>query len=142
MAEIEVTIEALEHRFMRAWMRPDACELRKLVRRDFMMIVGAERSQLLDRPSFLEAAEARLRCNSYRFREVIIRRHGPCAWFAAGVDLEMRIGGRDWEGHFWLTDLWRKGKMPRAWKLAERSLSRTDPDKELPAAIQHLQLWN
>ncbi len=142
MADIAATIETLEHRFMRAWMRRDNNDLRKLLKRDFMMIVGADRSQLLDRPSFLEAAEGRLGCSAYRFREVIIRKHSKCAWFAAGVDLEMRIGARDWSGKFWLTDLWTKGSVNRSWKLTERSLSRTDPEETLPAAIQNLQLWN
>ncbi len=142
MADIATSIETLEHRLMRAWIRRDSGELRKVLRRDFMMIVGAERSQLLDRPSFLEAAEGRFVCSAYRFREVIVRQHGACVWFAAGVDLEMRIGGRDWEGQFWLTDMWRRGKIKRGWKLAERSLSRTDPEEILPAAIQQLQLWN
>ncbi|MEP3051224.1 MAG: nuclear transport factor 2 family protein [Erythrobacter sp.] len=142
MGDFSTKIKTIEHRMMRAWVRRDQRELRSVLGRNFMMIVGAGQSQLLDRPSFLEAAEGRLSCSSYSFREVVVRKHGSCAWFAAGVDLEMRLGARDWSGKFWLTDMWRKGKFGRTWKLVERSLSRIDPEEALPAAIQNLQLWN
>ncbi|WP_298466100.1 nuclear transport factor 2 family protein [uncultured Erythrobacter sp.] len=141
MSDISAEIETLEHRFMRAWMRADRGEMRKLMLRDFMMIVGAERPQLLDRPSFLDASDRNFACTGYRLREVVARRHGKCAWFTAGIDLEMKLGGREWKGQFWLTDLWRKAAFKRTWKLAERSLSRCEPDEEYSHAIHRLQLW-
>ena len=142
MADISAIIETLEHRFMRAWMRRDKGEIRKFATRDFMMIVGTEKPQLLDRPSFVEASDAAFSCTGFRFREVCARRHGNCTWFAAGVDLELQLNGKDWSGHFWLTDLWRKSAIKRSWRLAERSLSRTESQAELSDAIKRMQLWH
>ncbi|MFN2100863.1 DUF4440 domain-containing protein [Altererythrobacter sp. MF3-039] len=141
MPDFAATIETHEHHLMRAWMRREQGNMRKLLTRDFTMIIGAQRAQILDRPSFLEASAGRLSCSSYGFREIRINRHGKCAWFAAGVDLEMRLAGKDWSGRFWLTDLWTRSKFRRAWKLAERSLSRSDPDEDVPQSIKELQLW-
>lgn len=126
---------------MRAWVRREPSDLRRLLKRDFTFIIGADRAQILDRPSFLEASVGRLACSSYRFREIRIHKHGSCAWFAAGADLEMRLAGKDWAGRFWLTDLWTKSTIRRSWKLAERSLSRVDAEKSLAADIRALQLW-
>jgi len=142
MNDIATEIETLEHRFMRAWMKSDKGELRNLMMRDFMMIVGSTRPELLDRPSFLEAAGRPFSCTGYRLREVVARRYGKCVWFTAGIDLEMQLGGRDWSGQFWLTDLWRKNTFKRGWKLAERSLARTEEDESMSQAIHRLQLWH
>lgn len=142
MADIAAEIETLEHRFMRAWMRREAGELRKLAARDFMMIVASEPSQLLDRPSFVEAMSGPLSCQGFRFNEVCVRKHGRSAWFTASADLELKIDRREWAGKFWISDLWIKGRVKRGWKLVERSLARTDSDDKLPASIRHLQLWH
>jgi hypothetical protein len=141
MADISAIIETLEHRFMRAWMRREKGEMRKFAARDFTMIIGTQRPQLLDKPSFLEASDKAFSCNGFRFREVYVRKHKGCAWFAAGVDLELQIDGKDWSGHFWMTDLWRKSAIKRSWQLVERSLSLTEDDHALSQSIKRLQLW-
>ena len=49
--------------------------------------------------------------------------------------------GRDWSGKLWVTDIWRKGRVRRGWKLAQRIVSRADEDPQLRTAIKALQLW-
>ena len=142
MSDIGPEIESLEHRFMRAWMKADKGVLRGLIMRDCIMVFGAQRPEILDRPSFIEACDKSFSCSGYRLREVAARRHGKCAWFTAGIDLEMQIGRRDWSGQFWLTDLWRRTAFNRGWKLAERSLARTEKDEAMSDAIHRLQLWH
>ena len=44
-------------------------------------------------------------------------------------------------GSLWVTDVWRKGRVRRGWKLVQRVLSKTDDNPKLPAAIRSLQLW-
>lgn len=141
MSDISATIEALENQLMRAWMNRQAAELRKLLSRDFLMIVGSDRPQLLDRPSFAEASKGAFACTGFRFREVFVRQHGKCAWFAAGVDLDLKLGRLEWSGPFWVTDLWCKSAIRRRWMLEERSLSRMETNAEVPPAIRDLQLW-
>jgi hypothetical protein len=40
-----------------------------------------------------------------------------------------------------VTDLWRKGRVRRGWKLAQRIVAKADDNAELPKAIRALQLW-
>jgi len=142
MSTIAALIEAREHMLMRAWTRGEPRELRSMLARDFMMIIAVGRPQLLDRPSFIEACEDRFSCTGYRFREVFVHKHGKSVWFTARVDLEMRVGGHEWSGEFWLTDLWQKAGIKRSWKLVERSISGIDRTAEISHAIRKLQLWN
>lgn len=141
MADIAAELKVHEDVLMQAWLRADKSGIRRFLDRDFTMIVGATRPQLLDRPSFLEACESRFRCYGFQFGEAYARRFDKLAWFATEVDLDLKLGGRDWTGPFWITDLWRKRFFGRGWKLAERSLSRAEPDEEFSHDIHRLQLW-
>jgi ketosteroid isomerase-like protein len=140
MASSETEIEALELRVMRAWVAGDAKELKKLLARDFMLMAGTTPPQLLDRPSFLAAAERGFACTRFNYREVFVRQHGKAAWFVAGAELDMSVGLKSWTGAFLVTGLWRKGAFG-GWKLAERSLARLEPGDALAAAVSKLQLW-
>lgn len=133
-------IEALALTAMRAWVAGDAKALKKLLARDFMMMIGSVPPQLLDRPSFLAAMERGFACTRFTFREVIVRAHGKTVWLVAGAELELALGPKVWSGGFLVTDLWRKGAIG-GWKLAERSLARLDTDDSIAPAISRLQLW-
>ena len=63
------------------------------------------------------------------------------AMFAASLELKATLDGRDLSGNVFVTDLWRKGKVRRGWKLSQRVVSRIDEERELPKAIKSLQLW-
>lgn len=140
MAETAAEIEALALTAMRAWVAGDGKAMKKLTTRDFMMLVGSTPPQLLDRPSFLAAMARGFACTRFTFREVIVRVYGKSAWFVAGAELELALGGKVWSGGFMVTDLWRKGTIG-GWKLAERSLARLDGDDCIAPAIARLQLW-
>lgn len=140
MADTEVEIEALSLSVMRAWVAGDAKALKKVLARDFMMMVGTLPPQLLDKPSFLAAQERGFQCNRFALREVFVRQHGKAAWFVAGAELELQLGGKAWNGAFLITDLWRCGTIG-GWKLAERSLAPLDSDDSLAPAVACLQLW-
>lgn len=140
MADPAAEIEALTLGMMRAWVAGDAKALKKLLARDFMMLVASTPPQLLDRPSFLAAAAHGFACTRFTMREVIVRGHGKTAWLSAGAELELSLGAKLWRGGFLLTDLWRKGAIG-GWKLAERSLARMDRDETLAPSISRLQLW-
>lgn len=141
MATSSAEIEALALSLMRAWVAGDAKALKKLVARDAMVMVGSLPPQLLDRPSFLAAAERDFACTKFAFREVFARVHRKTAWFVAGAELELAFGSKVWSGPFLITDQWRKGTIG-GWKLAERSLARLDPDDRIAPSVARLQLWN
>ncbi len=141
MAVSQAEIEALSLSLMRAWVAGDEKALKKLVARDAMMMVGSLPPQLLDRPSFLAAADRGFACTKFAFREVFVRTQRKSAWLVAGAELELAFGGKVWSGPFLITDLWRKGTIG-GWKLADRSLARLDTDDRIAASVAKLQLWN
>lgn len=141
MAASEAEIEALALNAMRAWVAGDPKAMKKLTAKDFLMLVGSTPPQLLDRPSFLAAMERGFACRRFAFREVIARKHRDAAWFVAGAELDLVLGGRAWTGAFLLSALFRKSAWSSKLLLADLSLARQDPDETLAAAVGKLQLW-
>lgn len=141
MTDIEPQFEVLENRLMRAWMHRDTRDMKALVTGDFIFMFGTTPPVLLDRASYVAGIENGFRLEGFRFQEVTARKHGASVWFTAHVELELKLGPRSWEGHFLLTDLWRKGRVRRRWKLAERSLAPAEANRPLSDAIRALQLW-
>lgn len=141
MDEFASKIEALEHRWMRAWMQRDRNAMKSLASRDFIFLLGGEKATILDRASWLEGATTRFRCASYRFDEVYVRRHGAVAVFATQMTLDARMGEHEWSGQTWLMDLWQRSRIKRQWRIVERTISRPDTDPHMPGAIRQMQLW-
>ena len=141
MADLTPVIETMEHRWMRAWVGRDVKTMRAITAKDFILLTGSKPPAILDRPSWLEAAAKRWDCASYRFGDIYVREVGGLGLFAAPLELKASLDGRDWSGHFWVSDLWRKGRVRRGWKLAQRIVSRPDDDPKLRSAIKSLQLW-
>lgn len=140
MADPSPMIEALENRFMRAWIAGDAKELKALTARDFILLVGSKPAMLLDQRSWLEAAGKRWVCTSFRFGDVYARRLGGVAVFGSQVELKATLDGEDWSGRMWVTDLWRKRRIG-GWRLVHRALSRVEEGAKVPGGIKSLQLW-
>jgi ketosteroid isomerase-like protein len=141
MANITPVIETMEHRWMRAWVNREIKALKGLTTSDFILLTASKPPMILDRPSWLEAAAKRWDCASYRFGAIYVRSVGGVAMFAASLELKATLDGRDLSGTVFVTDLWRKGKVRRGWKLSQRVVSRIDEERELPKAIKSLQLW-
>lgn len=141
MADIHAIIETMEHRFMRAWIGRDTRELKALTSRNFRMVIGSKPATLLDYKSWIEAAAKRYRCKSYRFGDIYARNLGGIAVFATHLELDSTLDGEDWSGAMWVTDIWRKSRVRRKWRLVERVLSKPDQRDEVAAGIRSLQLW-
>lgn len=141
MANLTPVIETMEHRWMRAWVNDDIRALKAITARNFILLTASKPPAILDRPSWLEAAAKRYLCSSYRFGDIYVQEVGGLAVFAAPVDLKATMDGRDWSGTLFVTDIWRKGRVRRGWKLAQRILSMPDERPELAKAIKSLQLW-
>ena len=141
MADILPLIDTLENRWMRAWVGGDVRTLKSLTARNFRLVIGSKPSVLLDAKSWLDAAATRFPCRAYRFGEIYARDLGPMTIFATQLELEANIDGHDWSGRMWVTDIWKKSGVRRSWRMVERVFSRPEEDKQVPAAIQSLQLW-
>jgi hypothetical protein len=141
MADLTPVIETMEHRWMRAWVGRDVKAMKAITAKDFILLTGSKPPAILDRPSWIEAAAKRWDCSSYRFGDIYVREVGGIALFTAPVELKATMDGREWSGHFWVSDLGRKGRVRRGWKLTQRIVTRAVDNAELPKAIRALQLW-
>jgi hypothetical protein len=141
MADLTAQIETMENQYMRAWADGDRAALKSLTASGFHLLVGSKPATMLDRASWLEAATQRFVCNSYRFGDIYVRNLGPVALFASQIEMNATVAGHEWSGRMWVTDLWRKGRVRRHWRLVERVLSRVEEDRQVPAGIKAMQLW-
>ena len=141
MADLAPEIETMENRLMRAWGQRDLPVLKSLTTRKFHLVIGSSPPVMLDAPSWLEAATRRFLCSSYRFSDIYVRDLGLLAIFAAQLELKATLDKADWSGRFWVTDLWRKGRIRRRWRIVERVLARVESEPQVPAAIRSMQLW-
>jgi hypothetical protein len=141
MADLTAQIETMENQYMRAWAQCDLPALKSLTAGNFHLLVGSKPATMLDRPSWLEAATKRFLCNSYRFGDIYVRNLGSTVLFASQLEMKASLDDFDWSGRMWLTDLWRKGRVRRRWRLVERVLSRVEEDRQVPAGIKAMQLW-
>ena len=141
MSDLTPVIETMENRWMRAWVGRDGKTLKALTAKDFILLTASKPPAILDRPSWLEAAAKRYHCSSYRFADIYVRSWGQVAIFSASLELKATMDGQDWSGTLFVTDLWRKGRIRRGWKLVQRTVSRPDDDPKLWSAIKSLQLW-
>ena len=141
MTDLTPVIETLENRLMRAWVQRDAKALKAVTGRNFMLLMGSTKPMILDARSWVEAATTRYLCSSYRFGDIYVRDLGGAAVFASQLDLQATLDDVDWSGSFWVTDVWKKGRIRRGWRLAQRVVSLPDDDPEVPAGIRALQLW-
>jgi len=141
MGDISASIETLEHRLMRSWIRGDVRELKKLVDRGCIVQFAAQKRVILDRLSWLEAVESDFLCHGYQMGDVYVRRHGPIAVLNARFELDMELRGKPWKGSFWVSDVWKKSRLKRSYLLIERSISRPEAEPEVASKIRSLQLW-
>jgi hypothetical protein len=141
MANLHPLIETLERSYMRAWITADAKALKALTARNFRMVIAAKPSVILDYKSWVEAATTRYLCSSYRFGDIYVRDLGAMTIFATRLEIEATMDGHDWSGEYWITDLWRKSRLRRNWRLVERVISRPEENPDAAAAIRSLQLW-
>jgi len=138
--KIPALIEEREERLMHGWMHRDPSDLKRFMARDCIIMFATDPPEILDRPSFIEAAQRDFRCLGYRFGDNIMRRYDKLVIFTAPIDLELKIGAREWNGRFLLTDLWRKFTFG-GWKLSERSLAPLAEDARLADSVRRLQMW-
>jgi len=126
---------------MRAWINGDAKLLKSVTASNFILLAGSTPPTILDRPSWLEAAAKRYLASSYRFGDIYVRDLGGVAVFAAPLELKATMDGRDWSSSVFVTDVWRKGRVRRAWKMVQRIVSKADDRPDVSKTIRSLQLW-
>lgn len=140
-ADVDSAIQEAELQVMRAWLAQDRGALKSLLHRDFTCMMGTLPPEVLDRPSFIEAAHKGLVLRAFSLRTMLVRPYKQLVWCSTGGELEIEVGRTTWRGEFLITDLWQRGMFGRGWKLAERSLARIEADNRLADAVRRLQMW-
>ena len=128
MADLTPEIETQENRWMRAWVQRDARALKAVTASEFILLAGSKPPAILDHKSFVDAATTRWLCTSYRFGDIYVRRVGALALFASQLELKSTMDGEPFSGTFWVTDLWRKGRVRRGRLTLIRDLLDRLPD--------------
>lgn len=141
MAKLTAEIETMENRFMRAWVQRDLPVIKALTAGNFHLLIGSRPAVMLDRASWIDACTTRFVCDGFRFGDVYVRSVGGVALFASQLELKAKLDGKDWSGRLWVTDMWRKGRVRRRWRLVERVLARSEEDADIPVALGSMQLW-
>ena len=141
MADLTPVIETLENRWMRAWVNRDSKAMKAITGSDFILLTASKPPVILDRRSWLEAMAEHYHCSSFKFGDIYVRGWGPFALFASPLEIEATMDGHDWSETIWVTDIWRRGRVRRGWKLVQRTVSRRNENPKLRAAIKALQLW-
>jgi ketosteroid isomerase-like protein len=141
MNDFASKIEALEHRWMRAWIARDRKDMKALAARDLVVLFAGSQPAILDRASWLAATEARFRCSAYRFGTIYVRRQGKCAIFAAPMHLEASVDGNPVLKDASLVSVWSRTSVRRKWQMMERVLGGQNADPDLPREIRSMQLW-
>jgi hypothetical protein len=141
VTERSAMIEALEHRYMRAWMSRDKRLLKASTSSKFRVVVGTKPCVMLDAKSWLDAATHRFLCSGYRFGDVYTHDLGSVVIFATQFEAQMTLDGKNWDGQFWLSDVWRRSSIRRTWNIFDRTIARLETDTDVSAAIRGLQLW-
>jgi hypothetical protein len=142
MADSNERIEALELALLRAWAGGDRKVIKRLLSRRFRLVIGASSPVMLDHASFLGAAGSRWALGGFRIgAQVYVRKVDGVGIYAAEVELDTRIDGRDCSGSWWMVDLWRKSGLARSWRLLDRQLSRPEETGMVPDSVRALQLW-
>ena len=126
---------------MRGWIARERNELKALASRDLVVMFGTEKPVILDRASWLDATESRMRCSSYRFGPVYVRRHGKAAVFTAPVELDLTIDREPMLGKAFVTSLWQRTAVRRRWVSVERVFAGIADSAELHGAVRSMQLW-
>jgi hypothetical protein len=126
---------------MRAWVQRDSRALKAVTGRSFILLAGSKPPAILDSHSWVDAATTRWLCSWYRFGDIYVREVGGLALFASQLELKATLDGEDWSGTYWVTDLWKKGRVRRRWRMVQRVVSRVDDKAETAAGIRSLQLW-
>ena len=61
--------------------------------------------------------------------------------FATQLTVEATMDGHDWSESYWVTDLWRKSRVRRNWRMVERIVSRPDDKPDVAGGDPLAQLW-
>jgi len=99
-------IQALERRWMQAWVEGDLDTCAAVLADDF--VLTSARGVLMPKATWLANAGTVFRCTSFEWLELIVRPFGDVAVVHGRSRQSASVGDQDWSGEFLVTDVWAR----------------------------------
>ena len=93
--------------WMSAWKASDREALEEIMAPDFALIVSSAPTQPLPRDKWLALAQAGYVCESFQYKDQVVRFFGDTAVVSSIMEQRASVHGHDRSGEFFLTDIWR-----------------------------------
>ncbi len=105
-----------ERAWMNAWIAKDRAACDEILDETFLL--SSARGMLVRKAEWLANAMTSFDCQSFEWRDVLVRPFGQLALVHSTTHQRASVGGRDWSGVFMLTDTWiLRGEQ---WKVVSR----------------------
>ena len=105
-SSVMAEIQALERRWMQAWVERDIATCSAILADDF--ILTSARGVLMPKDDWLAKAGGAFRCASFEWLEIIVRPFDDMAIVHGRARQQASVGDQDWSGTFLLTDVWAR----------------------------------
>jgi ketosteroid isomerase-like protein len=107
-ASMTAEIQALERKWMQAWVNGDIGACASILADDF--VLTSARGVLMPKDAWLTNAASVFKCTAFEWLELLVRPFGEVAVVHGRSRQEASVGGQDWSGAFLTTDVWvRRG---------------------------------
>jgi len=99
-------IQALERRWMQAWVESDLDTCATVLADDFLLT--SARGVLMPKDAWLANAGSVFKCTEFEWLELMVRPFGDVAVVHGRSRQKASVGEQDWSGLFLLTDVWAR----------------------------------
>ena len=111
----------LENRWMNAWKTKDEKVVRELIADDFTLTSSLSTGELMTKELWILALP-KYDCQSFQFDKIDVRINGNTALLNIWYHQEATVNGKEWNGHFLMTDVWVK-QPTNNWQVIARHAS-------------------
>ncbi len=111
----------LENRWMNAWKNKDEKIVRELIADDFTLTSSLSTGELMTKEQWIHALPV-YDCHSFQFDRIDVRINGNTALLNIWFQQKATVNGKEWNGHFLMTDIWVK-QQTNNWQVIARHAS-------------------
>jgi hypothetical protein len=117
-ATMEKLFLDLETKWMNAWKNKDEVTARKLLADEFTLTSSLSSQDLVNKETWIDKAIHQYDCKDFRIDKLQVRTYGNTAVLNIWFYQDAVANGKDWSGHFALTDVWVKKE--QEWQVVAR----------------------
>jgi ketosteroid isomerase-like protein len=105
-ASASTEIEALERKWMQAWVDGDIAACASILADDF--VLTSARGTLMPKEAWLSNVGSVFKCAAFEWQELLVRTFDNFAVVHGRSRQEASVGRQDWSGVFLTTDVWAR----------------------------------